>query len=312
MENTETNNTPQVGNPDNTEKTNGATVTNTSDTSQSLEDKIDELSPVQFFFFATLAGGVINFVLWRVGFTGLRYNPHSQGYYTWTMLLPIATTVNVVALFIIFGLYNLTSFVRPKKVGNILAILVFAAHVVGVPLATAHLFIPPAMSSCAAQNNKALAWRDGECVYHYNGTMIDNKYDLLETKNKVTRDGDKTYSDTVYVVRDLHERTGEITTRDNIVTDTTFDDKSVIGKPAYSAINSVELRDRDKRTVEVRVNRDLTAPLDGARNPMDGFCFDGNLYKKEEKAIDPEMFQANVYNVGTCTQDDNYAMMKAS
>ena len=76
MKNTETNNTPQVGTPDNTEKTTGtATVTNTSNTSQSLEDKIDELSPIQFFFFATLAGGVINFVLWWVSFTGLRYNP---------------------------------------------------------------------------------------------------------------------------------------------------------------------------------------------------------------------------------------------
>ena len=62
----------------------------------------------------------------------------------------------------------------------------------------------------------------------------------------------------------------------------------------------------------MRVNRDLTAPLDGVRNPMDGFCFDGNLYNKEGKAIDPEMFQENVYNVGTCTQDDNYAMMKAN
>ena len=225
------------------------------------------------------------------------------------MLLPIATTVNVVALFIIFGLYNLTSFVRPKIVSNILAILVFATHVVGVPLATAHLFIPPAMSSCAAQNNMSLAWRDGECVYHYNGTMIDNKYDLLETKNKVTRDGDKTYSDTVYVVRDLNDRTGEITTRDGIVTDTTFEDKSVIGKPAHNVKDTSKLG--DKETVEVRVNRDLTAPLDGARNPMDGFCFDGNLYKTEDKIIETEMFQENVYNVGTCTQDDNYATMKA-
>jgi hypothetical protein len=225
------------------------------------------------------------------------------------MLLPIATTVNVVALFIIFGLYNLTSFVRPKNVGNILAILVFAAHVVGVPLVIAHLFVPPAMSSCAAQNNMSLAWRDGECVYHYNGTMIDNKYDLLETKNKVTRDGDKTYSDTVYVVRDLNDRTGEITTRDGIVTDTTFEDKSVIGKPARNVKDTSKLG--DKETVEVRVNRDLTAPLDGARNPMDGFCFDGNLYKTEDKIIETEMFQENVYNVGTCTQDDNYATMKA-
>ena len=238
---------------------------------------------------------------------GVKYD--LSGFYSWNMLLPIATTVNVVALFIIFGLYNLTSFVRPKNVGNILAILVFAAHVVGVPLVIAHLFVPPAMSSCAAQNNMSLAWRDGECVYHYNGTMIDNKYDLLETKNKVTRDGDKTYSDTVYVVRDLNDRTGEITTRDGIVTDTTFEDKSVIGKPARNVKDTSKLG--DKETVEVRVNRDLTAPLDGARNPMDGFCFDGNLYKTEDKIIETEMFQENVYNVGTCTQDDNYATMKA-
>lgn len=299
MENTETSNTPQVGAPDNTEKTTGVTVTNTSDTSQSLNKEI-ELSPVQVFFFVTLIGGAINLLLWWISVSGI---------YQWIMVMPIVLIVNVVALFIIFGLYNLTFFVRPKIVSNILAILVFATHVVGVPLATAHLFIPPAMSSCAAQNNMSLAWRDGECVYHYNGTMIDNKYDLLETKNKVTRDGDKTYSDVVYVVRDLHDRTGEITTRDGVVTDTTFEDKSIVGKPASSVKHSVKLG--DKETVEVRVNRDLTAPLDGARNPMDGFCYDGNLYKKEEKAIDPGMFQANVYNVGTCTQDDNYATMKA-
>lgn len=307
MENTETN-TPQVGTPDTEPKTGAATVTNSSDTSQPLDDKVRELSPAQFFFFATLAGGAINFILWWIGITGVKYD--LSGFYSWNMLLPVATTVNVVALFIIFGLYNLTSFVRPKKVSNILATLVFATHVVGVPLVIAHLFIPPAMSSCAAQNNMSLAWRDDECVYHYNGTMIDNKYDLLETKNKVTRDGDKTYSDTVYVVRDLNDRTGEITTRDGIVTDTTFEDKSVIGKPARNVKHTSKLG--DKKTVEIRVNRDLTAPLDGARNPMDGFCFDGNLYKKEEKAIDPEMFQANMYNVGTCTQDDNYAMMKAN
>lgn len=300
MENTETSNTPQVGAPDNTEKTTGVTVTNTSDTSQSLEDKIDELSPVQVFFFVTLIGGAINLLLWWISVSGI---------YQWIMVMPIVLIVNVVALFIIFGLYNLTSFVRPKIVSNILATLVFATHVVGVPLATAHLFIPPAMSSCAAQNNMSLAWRDGECVYHYNGTMIDNKYDLLETKNKVTRDGDKTYSDVVYVVRDLHDRTGEITTRDGVVTDTTFDDKSIVGKPASNVKHSVKLG--DKETVEVRVNRDLTAPLDGARNPMDGFCYNGNLYKKEEKAIESGMFQADVYNVGTCTQDDNYATMKA-
>jgi hypothetical protein len=300
MENTETN-TPQVGTPDTEPKTGAATGTNTSDTSQPLEDKVCDVSPVKFFFYATLVGGGLNLLTWFISMSGI---------YQWNMLFPVFLGVNIVALFIIFGFYNLTSFVRPKKVGNILATLVFATHVVGVPLAIAHLFIPPAMSSCAAQNNMSLAWRDDECVYHYNGTMIDNKYDLLETKNKVTRDGDKTYSDTVYVVRDLNDRTGEITTRDGIVTDTTFDDKSVIGKPASNVKHSV--KSGDKETVEVRVNRDLTAPLDGARNPMDGFCFDGNLYKKEEKAIDPEMYQANMYNVGTCTQDDNYAMMKAN
>ena len=183
-------------------------------------------------------------------------------------------------------------------------------HILGVPFVTNNLIISKSLADCAIQNSPSWGWRNGECVYHYEGKMIDFEYTLLETRNGEEDTHYNKDADTIYVVRDEHNNRGEITARENKITGTTLEDKSIVGK---SVIAFREESD-GVRTLAVYVHRDLTAPIESSHNIMQGFCFDGSLYSNRDNLPDRflGLYMPSMYKTGECPADGRWATLQES
>ncbi len=232
------------------------------------------------------------------------------GFYTRVMLFPILSVVTIVSTLIIFALYVLVRLVRSRALYNILTLLILVTHILGVPFVTNNLIISKSLADCAIQNSPSWGWRNGECVYHYEGKMIDFEYTLLETRNGEEDTHYNKDADTIYVVRDEHNNRGEITARENKITGTTLEDKSIVGK---SVIAFREESD-GVRTLAVYVHRDLTAPIESSHNIMQGFCFDGSLYSNRDNLPDRflGLYMPSMYKTGECPADGRWATLQES
>ena len=232
------------------------------------------------------------------------------GFYTKVMLFPVLNVTLVVSSLIVFILYVLVRSVRSRALYNILTLLILITHILGVPFITNNLIISKSLADCAIQNSPSWGWRNGECVYHYEGKMIDVEYTLLETRNGEEDTHYNKDADTVYVVRDEHNNRGEITARENKITGTTLEDKSIVGK---SVIAFREESD-GVRTLAVYVHRDLTAPIESSHNIMQGFCFDGSLYSNRDNLPDRflGLYMPSMYKTGECPADSRWATLQAS
>lgn len=232
------------------------------------------------------------------------------GFYTEVMLFPVLSIVTIASTLIIFTLYVLVRLIRSRALYNILTLLILVTHVLGVPLITNNLIIPKPLADCATQNSPSWGWRNGECVYHYEGKMVDVEYSLLETRNG---EDDTRYdkdADTVHVVRDEHNNHGEIVSRENKIISTTLADKSIVGKSAMD----FRQESGNTRTLAVYVHRDLTAPIKGSHNIMQGFCFDGSLYNNRDNLPDRFLgfYMPLMYKVGECPTDGRWATLQES
>ena len=230
------------------------------------------------------------------------------GFYTKVMLFPVLSVALIVSSLIAFTLYVLVRLVRSRAFYNILTILIMATHIIGVPLVTNNLIIPKPLADCATQNSPSWGWRNGECVYHYEGKMVDVEYSLLETRNG---EDDTRYdkdADTVHVVRDEHNNHGEIVARENKIISTTLADKSIVGKSAMD----FRQESGNTRTLAVYVHRDLTAPIKGSHNIMQGFCFDGNLYSNRDNLPDRflGLYMPLMYKGGDCPADGRWVTLQ--
>ena len=219
------------------------------------------------------------------------------GVYTNLMLLPLLAVVTVGSVAAILGLYALVGLVRSRALRNVLALL-FLTHVLGVPFITKHVIILPPLAACAFVDDPSLGWRDGGCVYRYKGNMVDVEYQIVEARNTVYDTHYDKAADTLYVVRDEQNRQGEITAREDKITNTTLEDKSVVGK----SVMSVRRTQSDARVLLVYVNRELTAPVEGSRNIMRGFCYDGSLYVNRDNmpALFMGLYMPFMYKTGGC------------
>lgn len=232
------------------------------------------------------------------------------GVYTNLMLLPLLTVVTVGSSVAILGLYALVGLVRSPVFRNVLALLVFLVHVLGVPFITKHVIIPPSLSACAFADDPSLGWRDGGCVYRYKGNMVDVEYQIVEARNTVYDAHYDKAADTVYVVRDEQNHQGEIAAREDKITNTTLEDKSVVGK----SVMSVRRTQGDARVLLVYVNRELTAPVEGSRSIMRGFCYDGSLYVNRDNMPDRfwGLYMPFMYKVGGCPADGDWSTLHES
>lgn len=232
------------------------------------------------------------------------------GAYTELMLLPLLTIVNVGAFAVALGVYALVGLVRSPVFRNVLALLVFLVHVLGVPFITKHVIIPPSLSACAFADDPSLGWRDGGCVYRYKGNMVDVEYQIVEARNTVYDAHYDEAADTLYVVRDEQNHQGEITAREDKITNTTLEDKSVVGK----SVMSVRRTQGDARVLLVYVNRELTAPVESSHNIMRGFCYDGHLYVNRDNMPDRFMgfYMPFMYKAGGCPADGDWATLHES
>ena len=232
------------------------------------------------------------------------------GFYTKVMLFPVLSVALIVSSLIAFTLYVLVRLLRSRALYNILTLMILVTHIIGVPLVTNNLIIPKPLADCAAQNTPSWGWRNGECVYHYEGKMVDVEYTLLETRNGEEDTHYNKDADTVYVVRDEHNNRGEIITRENKITGTTLEDKSIVGK---SVIAFREESD-GVRTLAVYVHRDLTAPIESSHNIMQGFCFDGSLYSNRDNLPDRFLgfYMPLMYKAGECPTDGRWATLQES
>lgn len=232
------------------------------------------------------------------------------GFYTELMLLPLLTIVNVGAFTVVLGAYALLGLIRSRVFRNLLALLVFLGHVLGVPFIIKHVIIPPSLSACAFADDHSLGWRDGGCVYRYKGNMVDVEYQIVEARNTVYDAHYDKAADTVYMVRDVQNHQGEITAREDKITNTTLEDKSVVGK----SVMSVRRTQGDARVLLVYVNRELTAPVESSHNIMRGFCYDGHLYVNRDNMPDRFMgfYMPFMYKAGGCPADGDWATLRDS
>lgn len=232
------------------------------------------------------------------------------GFYTEVMLFLVLSVTLVVSSLIIFTLYVLVRSVRSRSLYNILTLLILVTHVLGVPLITNNLIIPKPLADCATQNSPSWGWRNGECVYHYEGKMVDVEYTLLETRNGEEDTHYNKDADTTYVVRDEHNNRGEITARENKITGTTLEDNSIVGKSVLSFREDLN----GTRTIAVYAHRDLTAPIEGSHNIMQGFCFEGTLYSNRDNLPDRFLgfYMPLMYKAGECPTDGRWATLQES
>lgn len=232
------------------------------------------------------------------------------GFYTRVMLFPILSVVTIVSTLIIFALYVLVRLVRSRALYNILTLLILVTHILGVPFVTNNLIISKSLADCAIQNSPSWGWRNGECVYHYEGKMMDVEYTLLETRNGEEDTQYNKDADTIYVVRDEHNNRGEIAARENKITGTTLEDKSIVGKLVIAFREESD----GVRTLAVYVHRDLTAPIESSHNIMQGFCFDGSLYSNRDNLPDRflGLYMPSMYKTGECPADGRWATLQES
>lgn len=246
----------------------------------------------------TIIGAATVMFIWHI----------TLGFYTRVMLFPILSVVLMVSSLIVFTLYVLVRLLRSRALYNILTLMILVTHILGVPLVTNNLVISKPLADCATQNTPSWGWRNGECVYHYEGKMVDVEYSLLETRNgenDIRYDKD---ADTVYVVRDEHNNRGEIVARENKIISTTLEDKSIVGKSAMA----FRQESGDTRTLAVYVHRDLTAPVKGSHDIMQGFCFDGSLYSNRDNLPDRflGLYMPLMYKAGDCPADGRWVTLQ--
>lgn len=235
--------------------------------------------------FFTLCGTIIGFIILKIADAEIQTES----------LLPFYGIASIAILPGVFGLHLFTR--KAKNKGDVISFvaLILMAHVILVPLITHYFVIPDGARKCASTTGSSVSWVDSECVYIYSGKMVDDSLNSLRESHVKTRDNDNNIVDTtVYTGRKLDGTEYVIKVRDNKIVESTIDN-SIVG---YQV-------DTKHGELLLVADRKLKAPLNGARDPEEGFCYHGNLYK-----VSSGFGIRDVKKEGRCPSNGNYANME--
>lgn len=153
--------------------------------------------------------------------------------------------------------------------------------------------LPEDARKCASTTGSSVSWVNNECVYSYSGKMVDDSFNNLRESHVKTRDDNNNVVDTtVYTGRKLDGTEYVIKVRDNKIVEATIDSNLV----GYQVVT------KDGELLLV-ADRKLKAPLNGARDPKEGFCYHGSLYEYRNSS-------RSIEKAGACPSDRNYANME--
>lgn len=231
----------------------------------------------------TLGGTIIGFIILKMAAAKIQTET----------LLPLYCIVSIAILPGIFWLHLSTR--KAKNSGDVIGFitLILTTHILLVPLVIQHFILPEDARKCASTTGSSVNWVNNECVYSYSGKMIDDSFNNLRESHVKTRDDNNNVVDTtVYTGRKLDGTEYVIKVRDNKIIESTIDN-TIVG-------SHVETKHGELLLV---TDRKLKAPLNGTRDPKEGFCYHGNLYEYKN-------FARNIEKVGACPADRNYANME--
>jgi len=233
----------------------------------------------------TLGGTIIGFILLKIADAKIQTET----------LFPFYCIASVAILPGIFGLHLFTRKAKNNGEVMIFVALILMAHVILAPLITHYFVLPDAARKCASTTGSSVSWVDNECAYSYSGKMVDDSFNNLTKSQVRTRDNDNNIVDTtVYTGHKLDGTEYVIKVRDNKIVESTIDN-TLVG-------SQVATKDGELLLV---ADRKLKAPLNGARDPKEGFCYHGNLYE-----VRSGFGIRDVEKESKCPQDGNYANME--
>lgn len=234
--------------------------------------------------FFTLGGTIVGFIILKIADAEIQTET----------LFPFYGIASIAILPGVFGLHLFTR--KAKNKGDVISFvfIILATHIIFVPLITHYFVLPDGARKCASTGS-SVSWVDNECVYSYSGKMVDDSLNGLRESHVKTRDNDNNIVDTtVYTGRKLDGTEYVIKVRDNKIVESTMDN-SIVG---YQV-------DTKHGELLLVADRKLKAPLNGARDPREGFCYHGNLYE-----VSSGFGIRDVEKEGKCPQDGNYANME--
>lgn len=233
----------------------------------------------------TLGGAIIGFIVLKIADAEIQTKT----------LFPFYCIASIAILPGVFGLHLFTR--KSKNNGDVISFvaLILMAHVILAPLITHYFVLPDGARKCASTTGSSVNWVDNECVYSYSGKMVDDSFNNLTKSQVRTRDNDNNIVDTtVYTGHKLDGTEYVIKIRDNKIVESTIDN-ILVG-------SQVDTKDGELLLV---ADRKLKAPLNGARDPKEGFCYHGNLYD-----VRSGFGIRDVEKAGACPPNGNYANME--
>jgi hypothetical protein len=231
----------------------------------------------------TLVGAIIGFIVLEIADTEIQTKT----------LFPFYCIASIAILPGVFGLYLFTR--KAKNNDDVISYvaLILMAHIIFAPLITHYFVLPEDARKCASATGSSVSWVNNECVYSYTGKMVDDSFNNLRESHVKTRDDNNNVVDTtVYTGRKLDGTEYVIKVRDNKIIESTIDN-SLVGSQVYTKHGELLLVTKRK----------LKAPLHGARDPKEGFCYHGNLYEYRN-------YSRSIEKAGACPSDRNYANME--
>ena len=241
-----------------------------------------EAAPLRAVLF-TLGGAIIGFIILEIADTEIQTKN----------LFPFYCIASIAILPGVFGLHLFTR--KTKNNGDVISFvaLILMAHIIFAPLITHHFVLPEDARKCASTTGSSVSWVNNECVYSYSGKMVDDSFNNLRESHVKTRDDNNNVVDTtVYTGRKLDGTEYVIKVRDNKIVEATIDSNLV----GYQVVT------KDGELLLV-ADRKLKAPLNGARDPKEGFCYHGSLYEYRNSS-------RSIEKAGACPSDRNYANME--